>query len=1164
MSIEPAGGIRPSAATASAATAGDTAGSDAASAVAELAEIQRLAHVGSWHHDLGTGARRWSAELLRIYGFPADADPPTRDEQGALMDPTEFAEMVALLDRASTNGETGEVEYWVTRSDGTTRRVVGRVEAVRDATGAITALRGTGADVTELVATRTALSRSEARYRLLAENASDVVMSMKPDGTIDWVSPSVTDILGWRPRDLVGRQALDLAHPDDHPVVFATREAALTSRHGRFEVRVLAEDGSWHWMALNARMIRAADGTITGRISAWRLIDDAVAARQALEASEARYRLLAEHATDVVARVSNDGVVEWISASLTDHVGWLPNQIIGHRVAEFVHPDDVSLLSHTRAEMAEGVQRRIELRLRSADGTWKQVAVAGRPIRGDSGAVVGRVSSWRNIDGEVAARNALAASEARYRLLAENAGDVVASVDNEGIIDWISPSVSDVLGWTPQELVGTPALELSHPGSRRAVVAARRPSLAGEPTRFEGQIRTRSGAYRWVEVSTRPIADAAGKVTGRVSTWRDIEAEVAAREQVLEGKRLLEAVFESTSDAVFAKDADGRYIVCNRVTAAFVGRTAAEMIGLTDADLFPAGDAAAIRKDDLRIMAGGEPETVDEEITFADGRTHWTMATKAPLRDTSGAVIGIVGVIRDVTERREAEARYRSTLDRMLEGCMLIDRTWRYLYLNDVAAAHGHTTRAATLGTTMLEAYPGIEQTEVFARFRRCMDTREPQRFEAPYSFDDGSTDWFSFSVEPVPEGIFVLSVDITEQRQTTEALRDSEARLAEALRLEAIGRLAGGVAHDFNNLLMAINGTAELLAAETPEDDPRRADVDAISEAGRRAAALTSQLLAFGRRQVLRPTVVSLDEVLAEATPLLRRTLGEDIELRVEAARDATPVRVDRSQLEQVIVNLVFNARDAMPDGGALTLAITPTIADEATASRLHGVHPGRFIRLSVSDTGIGIPTDIADRIFEPFFTTKGLGRGTGLGLATVQGIVAQSGGWIEMDSQPGHGTTFQVHLPVAVEPVAPVVEAPAITVMGGSELILLVEDEEQVRHVAVRMLRDLGYAVMEFSGPYPALALDTGTLGAVDLLVTDVVMPGLNGLRLDSLLRERAPKLRTIFMSGFAPDAAVRERLQVPGTAFIEKPFSRADLARSVRMLLDAGPQDSSASPS
>jgi PAS domain S-box-containing protein len=1028
MSIEPAGGIQSSATAVSAATAGDAAATDAASATAELAEIQRLAHVGSWHADLRTGARRWSAELLRIYGLPADALPPTREEQRAMMDPVEFTEMVVRLDKAATSGETGDIEYWVTRSDGTTRRVNGRVEAVRDAAGAITGVRGTGADVTELLATRTALARSESRYRLLAENASDVVMSMKPDGTIDWVSPSVSDILGWRPRDLVGRQALDLAHPDDHPVVFATRDSALTGKPGRFEVRVLAEDGSWHWVSLNARMLRNPDGSIAGRISAWRMIDDAVAARQAL-----------------------------------------------------------------------------------------------------------------------------AASEARYRLLAENAGDVVASIDNSGVIDWISPSVTEVFGWLPEELVGTPAIALSHPESRRAVVAARRPSLAGELTRFAGQIRTRSGAYRWVDVSTRPIADAAGKITGRVSTWRDIETEVAAREEVLEGKRLLEAVFESTSDAVFAKDADGRYIVCNRVTAALVGKTAAEMIGLTDADLFPVDNATAIRKDDLRVMVAGEPETVDEEIVFADGRTHWTMATKAPLRDTAGAVMGIVGVIRDVTERREAEARYRSTLDRMLEGCMLIDRNWRYVYLNDVAAAHGQTTRAAALGKTMAEAQPGIERTEAFARFRLCMDTREHQRFEASYSFEDGVTNWFSFSVEPVPEGIFVLSVDITEQRQTTEALRDSEARLAEALRLEAIGRLAGGVAHDFNNLLMAINGTAELLAAETPADDPRRADVDAISEAGRRAAALTSQLLAFGRRQVLRPTVVSLDEVLAESTPLLRRTLGEDIELRVEAAKDATPVRVDRSQLEQVIVNLAFNARDAMPDGGVLTLAITPTIADEVVASHHDGVHPGRFIRLSVSDTGIGIATDIADRIFEPFFTTKGLGRGTGLGLATVQGIVAQSGGWIEVDSELGHGSTFHVHLPVAAEPVVSAVEPPAITVLGGSELILLVEDEEQVRHVAVRMLRELGYAVMELAGPYPALAMDTGALATVDLLVTDVVMPGLNGLRLDSLLRERSPRLRTIFMSGFAPDAAVRERLEIPGTTFLEKPFTRADLARSVRTILD-----------
>ncbi len=1148
MSTQPAERTRPSAAT-------------APDPAAELAEIQRLAHVGGWHHDLRSGERRWSAELKAIYGIPADHAPLTRDEQAAMMDPAEFAKMSQLLDRSASLGEAGEIEFWITRADGTRRRVVGRAEPVRDAAGSVAAVRGTVLDVTELVAVRTALTKSEARYRMLAENASDVVISMQPDGILDWVSPSITDTLGWRPRDLVGRPALDLVHPDDHEAVFAARVGATAGLPYQYEVRVLAADGTWAWAAVRARILHAADGTSTGRISAWRLIASEVAARQALEASEARYRLLAEHATDVVARISIDGVVEWISPSVSDHVGWTPEQLVGRKVVEFTHPDDVGRLVAMQDDMATGTGRTFELRLHAADGTWKKVAVAGRPIVAEDGTVLGRVSSWRNIDGEVAAREALAASEARYRLLAENAGDVVASIDNNGVIDWISPSVTEVLGWTPDELIGTPAFALAHPESQRAVVAAREPTIAGERTRFEGRIRTRTGAYRWVEISTRPIAGQDGAVAGRVSTWRDIEAEVAAREQVIEAKRLLEAVFESTSDAVFAKDADGRYLVANGVAAQLVGRPAAELVGLTDAELFGDADAAGIRNDDLRVIASGKAETVDEEITFADGRTHFTMATKAPLRDTAGAVIGVVGVVRDVTERREAEARFRDTLDRMLEGCMILDRNWRCVYLNEVAAVHRHSSRAAIEGHSVLEVYPGLAQTEVFAHYRRCMDTREPQRFEAPYVLDGGATSWYSFSVQPVPEGIFVLSVDITEQRQTSAALRDSEARLAEALRLEAIGRLAGGIAHDFNNLLMAINGTAELLAAETPADDPRRADVDAISDAGRRAAALTSQLLAFGRRQVLRPTVVSLDEVLTDATPLLRRTLGESIELRVEASPDATPVRADRTKLEQVIVNLVFNARDAMPEGGILTLAIAPAIADEATAARHHGVSPGRFIRLSVSDTGVGIPPDIAGQIFEPFFTTKGLGRGTGLGLATVQGIVAQSGGWVQVDSKPGAGTTFQVHLPVAAEEASAVAEAPPVAVAGGSEMILLVEDEEQVRNVAGRMLRDLGYVVLELASPHPALALDATTLAAVDLLVTDVVLPGLSGVRLDSVVRQRQPGLRTLFVSGFAPDAALGERLKRPGTAFLEKPFTRTDLARSVRAVLDAAPDRAAA---
>ena len=399
-----------------------------------------------------------------------------------------------------------------------------------------------------------------------------------------------------------------------------------------------------------------------------------------------------------------------------------------------------------------------------------------------------------------------------------------------------------------------------------------------------------------------------------------------------------------------------------------------------------------------------------------------------------------------------------------------------------------------------------------------------------------------------------VAVLDLTEQRRTEAALRTANEHLAASQRLEAIGRLAGGVAHDFNNILMAINGTAELLAMSLPEGDPRRADAAIIRESGERAAALARQLLAFGRRQTLRPAAISLRDAILALAPLLRRTLGADIQLELDLDAELDPVRVDPVQLEQVVVNLAFNARDSMPDGGRLVIALAPAGLLPATR---HGGPAGverNFARLSISDSGTGIAPSLLPHIFEPFFTTKGLGRGTGLGLATVDGIVGQSEGWIEVQSTLGGGSTFNVLLPCApADPAVAVAEGAPAAHIEGSETLLLVEDEDAVRFVTARLLRQLGYSVIEAAGPGEALAIPTASLSSLALVIIDVVMPLMNGDRLSHRLAERRPGLRTLFISGFAPDGSLRQRLLDPGTGFLVKPFSREQLGAAVRRAID-----------
>jgi signal transduction histidine kinase/CheY-like chemotaxis protein len=398
------------------------------------------------------------------------------------------------------------------------------------------------------------------------------------------------------------------------------------------------------------------------------------------------------------------------------------------------------------------------------------------------------------------------------------------------------------------------------------------------------------------------------------------------------------------------------------------------------------------------------------------------------------------------------------------------------------------------------------------------------------------------------------LEQDFAERGRLEEQLRHSQ-------KMEAVGRLAGGVAHDFNNMLTAINGYAGILAASMDPDDPRLVDVEEIGKAGDRAAALTRQLLAFSRRQVLQPRVIDLNVVVSGIVPMLRRLVGEQIDLRTVLDPDLGHVRADPGQIEQVLLNLVVNARDAMPAGGALQIATANVeVPDDDVHPELH-VTPHPHVQLAVTDDGVGMAAATVAHLFEPFFTTKPVGEGTGLGLATVYGIVTQSGGHITVESELGHGSTFRVRLPRVVTAVEPVTAVPPGPAPGGSEEVLVVDDEDVVRVFAVRVLGGLGYAVSAARSGDEAISLVAGHPRPFELLVTDVVLPGMNGRDLSDRLTAIQPSLRTLFISGYTQDAGVHRAVLDDRVAFLAKPFEPDTLGRAVRDLLDGAHPDRSA---
>jgi signal transduction histidine kinase len=493
-----------------------------------------------------------------------------------------------------------------------------------------------------------------------------------------------------------------------------------------------------------------------------------------------------------------------------------------------------------------------------------------------------------------------------------------------------------------------------------------------------------------------------------------------------------------------------------------------------------------------------------------------------------------------------------SFVEDLLEGLQIIGPDWRYLYLNKAAARHGRSSREALIGRTMMDCYPGIEKTAVFARMRQCMEQRIPAILENAFTYPDGATGYFELRLEPVPQGLCVLSIDITARKDAELATAQAEERLRHAQRMEAIGQLTAAIAHDFNNLLTAILGQGEL-ALERPEG-PTRADIETMLEAARSSAQLTRQLLAHGRHTVLQREPLDLAEVLRGVERILRAAIDSRIQLSIDAPQGVGRVQVDRSQIEQIVMNLVVNARDAIAGPGRIAVSLAATDFDDEVGQRYPGAQPGPHVALVVSDTGAGMDAATRARIFEPFFTTKERGRGTGLGLSTVYGIVKQHSGHIWVYSEPGKGTTFKVYFPLASGSATEVSANPPRSAPRAArrQTVLVAEDDPILGKLICAVLAAEGYRPALAAEGAEAIRLWEEHEASIALLVTDMTMPGLTGPELIERVRARRPDLPVICTSGYS-DSELNRRGTLPvGVTFVEKPFSPKVLRQRVLDLL------------
>ncbi|MFI5326812.1 MAG: response regulator, partial [Candidatus Rokuibacteriota bacterium] len=501
----------------------------------------------------------------------------------------------------------------------------------------------------------------------------------------------------------------------------------------------------------------------------------------------------------------------------------------------------------------------------------------------------------------------------------------------------------------------------------------------------------------------------------------------------------------------------------------------------------------------------------------------------------------------------ESEERYRLVTENIADAVFLLELDGRIVLGNPRAEIITGYSQAELVGRSIVSLLPEEGAREVQARLsnvRAGVDV--PPLFEVELTRKDGARALLEVHMTSVlkdgnPVGRLGVARDISERRSLEDQLRQAQ-------KMEGIGRLAAGVAHDFNNLLTAIGGRCYLVLGSLSAEDPLRREIEIIQGAAERAAKLTHQLLAFSRKQILEPRVLDLNATVTGIEPLLRRMIREDIEIAARLDPEAGRIKADAGQLEQVLLNLAVNASDAMPGGGSLTLGTRNVILDEDYVRTHAGVEPGPYVLLSVSDTGHGMTAEVQARIFEPFFTTKEVGKGTGLGLATVYGIVKQSGGHIAVYSEVGHGTVFKVYLPRVQDAVAPLepMEPASSGRRGGTETVLLVEDDEALRSLAREVLSVQGYRVLEASSPADALRLANGHEGEIHVLLTDVVMPKMNGRQLADLVIAARPGLKVLYMSGYADAAIVQHGVLEPGTQFLQKPFTPDGLSRKLREVL------------
>jgi PAS domain S-box-containing protein len=1053
----------------------------------------------------------------------------------------------------------------------------------------------------------TELVRREKYFRTLTENALDILTVLNCEGILLYNSPSLKRVLGYEPQELAGSSVLTFIHPEDVPGLFEgfAQGSRNPDQPVTRELRFKHKDGSWRYLEAVGQN-RLADPEIAAVVVNSREITDRKSAEESLRESEKQYRLIFDgNPTPMWVFDQETLAFLEVNDAAVQHYGYSREEFLGMTVKDIRPQEDVpAMIEYVHQLMVQSPPSKLGLagvwRHRRKDGTlidveikWSSICFRGRPA---SLTMANDVTERKNIEHRDAALSKLGQSLSSATSAAEAATIIRAIADD--LFHW-DVFTLDLYSGQHDQVFPILNVDTNSAGTRFMIPAtgqAKAPSLMGrrvinhgaelilreEPIAMSGDsipigdvsrpsaslmlvpIRNRTKVIGILSIQSYTLKAYTTKDLNTLQTLGDhcggalerIRAEHALRES----EQRFRDLFEGSPDAIFVENPDGLVLDVNPAACQLHGLERSDLIGKRVVDLVPPESRDDVLRD-FKALVDGRVRQIEGASHTRDGRSI-PVEVRANRVEYAGQPAVLLHV-RDITERKLAEAALRSSemlfhsvWENSVDGMRLTDEDGIIVAVNEAFCKLVGLRRDALESKPLTVIYADSESPEkLLQKYRqRFRDRVIEKQIERRLTLHNGNIvvleDTNSFvdlrGHAPLLLGLFR---DVTSQKRLEDQLRQSQ-------KMEAIGQLAGGVAHDFNNILTVIHGHASLLGTNANLTPSSARSAQQIVQAAERAAGLTRQLLTFSRRQVMQPRRLDMNEVVSNMTKMLGRILGEDIALQLNYFSQPALVQADASMMEQVLLNLAVNSRDAMPKGGQLAIKIHVLEVDSKHLAHHSEARPGKFVCLSAIDTGCGIAPENLRRIFEPFFTTKEVGKGTGLGLATVYGIIKQHQGWIEVESELGKGTAFRVFLPGSNESIEPSDEQTTEQqVRGGTETILVVEDEAPVRELVCNLLAGHGYTILQAESGMKALQVWKDRKNHVDLLLTDLVMPDrMNGRELAERLWAESPALKVIFTSGYSADVVGKDFVLRRGLNYLQKPYHPQKLALVVRDCLDA----------